>query len=130
MTIKRKLLTIAVAPVVVAVIVAVINMLASRQAEQAMQISAAADEVTLSIVELNMLTHEYLRRQSERPRRQWRSRHASLTRLLADATATGDTDAILTRLRDNLADVRRLFEEISAPQETAANGTGPPASTA
>jgi PAS domain S-box-containing protein len=87
--------------------------LAFRLHGEAFERSMVADEVMQGSYELNSLSNRYLRYPEERPKEQWMLVYDALTsRLSSDALAPLHSSVIIRRMRQDLSDMRSLFNDL------------------
>ena len=82
----------------------------SQQVREAIQKSNATDQVAQSILELNILTNDYLLKQRERIQLQWQIIHDSLPHLLTDKTFPSlEEQSLLGEIRQNHEKMKMLL---------------------
>ena len=105
----------AVLPVAFAAAIGLLLVYATHQVDRARAQAEAADAIAHGLFEVNILTREYAQHATDRVVAQWRARHDSLGRLLADAERSqNDELGLLASLRRDHAEKGRLFAELHA----------------
>jgi nitrate/nitrite-specific signal transduction histidine kinase len=123
--IKTKLGISVVLAVGMVFVVAVTLSWTEWQFNEALQDRRAINEVVKAVVELNILTNDYLLHQEERPKRQWQLRHASAGRALGGMKAHGaQEEFLLERLRKHHQNLSAFFNQLVENLEGGAVGGG------
>lgn len=103
----------AVLPVAFAVMIGLLLVYAARQVDEIRGRVETVNAIARGIFDVNILTREYAQHATARVVAQWRVRHDSLSRLLADADWSQNEEmGLLANLRRDHAEKGRLFAEL------------------
>jgi len=75
------------------------------------------DKLIRGLSELNELTEYYLRHPEDRPKEQWRLRYNSLSKMLNGPIRIQEKTVLIKQMRQDLADMKALFDELAATYE-------------
>ncbi len=128
MTIRTKLRIAALLPIGVALIFCWMFWQTSQHVRNAQETAHFTNTVIKGMLELNILTYEYLAHRENRPRRQWHTKHRALQRLLDRVMGSApETHRTFERLRRYHARIARLFSDIVASHASHASHRTDPA---
>ena len=124
MTIRTKVRLIALLPLLVGLIIVSILLITTQRLQRAEEIKDFSYTLMKGLLELNVVTQDYLQHPSERPQTQWYTKHQSLQMLLANMTpispATRESIAYIDREHRTLIRLfGRLRQEQIAPDTTS-----------
>ena len=115
MTIRTKLALNILLMLGLSLVIIVVLTATSRRIDEAAAKGELADRIVLGAADMNTITYDYVMNPSERARRQWELKHASLGDIITNAAlAKEEQRAILARIRGNHADAGRFFGQILA----------------
>ncbi|HEY3276892.1 MAG TPA: ATP-binding protein [Syntrophorhabdaceae bacterium] len=112
MTIKSKLIAVALIPVFLAIVAAVAVYWTNEEAARARARNSAIDNITRNVFELNLATDQYLRRPEIRPRMQFESVRKSLKEKVEAGIWTGREEGLVDRLRESQEAMGSLFSSL------------------
>jgi signal transduction histidine kinase/CheY-like chemotaxis protein len=125
-TIRRKLrLSLTLAAVVTLALLAALAWTQNR-IEQLGRSAVLANEVVLTVFELDRLTYELVFGGAERAREQWRIEHGSLERLLGEMIGSGTDSPAVERISAAQLKLEDLFSSIAVEPAAEAPESGEP----
>ncbi len=118
MKIRTLLLLIAAASVVFPGVIGTLAVLATQRTDALAAQGARAQELIEGSFTLHAFAQEYVVHPGARPQAQWRAQHAALDALLSSPSLADEPSSrSVPQLRDDLAAIRRSFEDLVAAAE-------------
>ncbi|MCK5661256.1 MAG: PAS domain S-box protein, partial [Methanosarcinales archaeon] len=118
MKIKTKLLISSILTILITIAIGVILFSTTQQLGEISEEGVLAEEILNGVFELNILTHDYLTYQEERPKVQWQLKSDTISELLAEEKfETDEKQLILKRMRKNHDTLEPLFSQLVATYE-------------
>ncbi len=118
MKISTKLKINALIPVVTALVISLIIVIAFQRQNEAQRKGEIAGKVMRGVFELHVLSSYYVMFPGERPKEQWTFTYNSLVKLLQGVSfKAGGQQYIIKRIRKDLTAKRHLFSELVAMDE-------------
>ncbi len=97
-----------------------------RDVDEALRKNEVARDIAQGVFELTVLTGDYLLYYEERAQTQWKRKHESLGRLLAEPGFRGvEEEPLITVLRAHHVEIGRIFGEVVANRQTVQAQEGP-----
>ncbi len=125
MKIKRKLQVISILPVLLVVIIGLLLYFSHNRLSLMLSKDKKAEEIGTQVFELNILTNEYMRHLSNRPKEQWVRKYSMILDLLEEVKVAGDEEIrTLDVLMHNHIQVGVLFDEFAKRYENHEKGDG------
>ncbi len=113
MTLRTQLRLIALLPLLVGLILITTLVVSGYQLRGAQQINNFSYDVMKGLLELNILTHDYIQHRSQRPRQQWLSKYqAFVARLDQDMPSVPEASVLIDNLRRECGALHQLFEQL------------------
>ncbi len=104
--------------IVIALLIGLILVWASGEVNKALERSRVVDGIAQGVLELDMLTSDYMLHHEERAQRQWGLRHDSLAELLNGIEyKRAEERRILEEINKNHESIKRLFVQLVAAYE-------------
>jgi len=119
MKIKTKLRINTLFSVVVVIIVSLTLLSASQQVREAIDKHRMADQISRGILELSIVTNDYLSHHEKRAPRQWQLKHDSLTGLISDRRFQETEEKyLLKNIRQHHESLKKTFSKLLANHES------------
>jgi PAS domain S-box-containing protein len=124
MSIRTKLWVSGAITIILALAVVFAISMQNRNLGQAIKTERFAGQVIKDVSDLNSLSYAYLLLKDKRPKVQWQLKHASLGKVLSEHAVSGkEEEALLSKLRSNHEQIKRLFDAVSQGVEKRGAGT-------
>jgi len=89
-----------------------------RQTKEVIVKEKLVDTIVQGVFDLNILTNDYLLHRDERPQKQWKSKHKSLTSLLSGLEfRSPEKQSILDNIREDSQAIKTFFSQLLANHE-------------
>ncbi len=123
MKIRTRLRVSALSSIVLAIVVGFIFYFAAQEVDEAQTRLNAIYQVVKGISQLNSITYDFILYQNVRPQKQWRLKHSSLSKLIAEAEfGTDEEDRMLEeRIKESHKTTGILFDQIVKNSERLRN---------
>jgi len=113
MKIKTRVTISTVFSIVIVIMVAIVIGLLFQQLKQASEKEKMTHTIVQGVFELNILTHDYLLYHEKRSKRQWKSKHDSLTNLLSEIHFhMQNHKSILNKICVNHNELKSIFSQL------------------